>query len=530
MLSLENLKRRAKESEAEAIARWLAKAAKAAGMDGDAGGVVAEPKLDGLSVSLRYEGGALVQGATRGDGTQGDDVTANVAVVDGVATALKTKVVGTIEVRGEVLMRKAVFERLQLNFTTARNAAAGSLRLRDAAEASRRELNFVAHDVEGLSVDYSEKRRLLSAWGFQVAEPSLHLATIDEAAARLLAEYHASARAKRSEMESEIDGVVYKLDSFAAREACGATAKAPRWAVAHKFDDGAALAATALVDVRVSVGKRGTLTPIAVLDAVRLGDVEVQSATLHNAANVRRVLRGLRRGQTVWVRRAGDVIPQLAPRDVPEDGPPGDFDDWEAPATCPSCGAPTILGDDGERFCPASFDCRAQATERLAHFVSRRGCDLEGGVGRKRLQQLVDHGLIRSAADLLALDDDDIPRLAALDGWGIKSAAKLVGAVRARRRRPLALAAFLFAMGVPRVGWATAATLAANTGSWPTLWTVFCGRDDNAADDRDRLARLPGIGPAVIEACRAFAFDPDERAVVDRCAALLVISETGGPG
>ncbi|KAJ8601569.1 hypothetical protein CTAYLR_005216 [Chrysophaeum taylorii] len=526
MLSLENVKKKAGESEEAAIARWIGKVRKAAKSKA-LGGIVGEPKLDGLSVSLRYEAGSLAQGATRGDGTQGDDITENARVVEGVVHRLPEA--ASVEVRGEVVMRRSTFEKLKgsLSFASARNAAAGSLRQQDAATTRERGLSFVAHDVVGLEASYSAKRETLAAWGFAVAVPHERVKDDDDDAARTLAEYHRAVAAARGELEFDVDGVVYKVESQAARDASGATAKAPRWAIAHKFDSDAAVAATALRGVRVSVGKSGALTPIAELDPVKLGDVEVRSASLHNVATLREVLAGVRLGDPVLVRRAGDVIPQVVGGLQPEPVGRGDFEAWDAPDRCPSCATPTVRAPDGEKSCPAAFDCDAQAVERLAHFVSRRGLDLGANLGKKKIKQLVEANITRTGADLLELVDDDatLRRLEALDGWATKSATKLIDSLDQRRQRPLTLAAFLSSLGVPRLGKSTADLVARTAGSWDTLWQAFTAPDDHedARATRTRLAETRGIGVAAVDALRAFALDRRESAMAARAAACLVI-------
>lgn len=535
MLSLGNLRRKKQESEVDAIETWLIKAGKAS-KGRPLKGIVAEPKLDGLSVSLRYVNGALSQGATRGDGIQGDDVTENLLGVEGVRKEIAGGAEGVFEVRGEVMMRRSTFARLreELSFTSARNAAAGSLRQINASVTKERGLCFVAHDLVGDTVDdkeYSEKRRVLAQFGFDVAEPFLRVDQGDDASSQL-AKFHESLALSRDSLDYEIDGVVYKVDSAEARIASGSTAKAPRWAIAHKFDGDAAVAATKLLEVRVSVGKRGTMTPVAVLEPVGLGDVEVKSATLHNAQLLRTTLKGITLGGTVFVKRAGDVIPQIvpAPPDHGEtaDEREGDFDDWSPPSECPSCGTTTVEGADGELFCPNSFDCPAQAVERLAHFVSRNGVDLGAGLGKKKIEQLVQANIIQTCADLLELDHGDdvvVESLTRLFGWGEKSAEKFLGAVERRRKRPVTLATFIFALGVPRIGQTKATVLAAEAGEWDTLWTALGAPDDDeeAAALREKWEGTAGIGKVAMEALRAFALDPKESQVAERAAECLRI-------
>ena len=568
MLSLDNLKLKKDETPEMAIDRWLLKASKAATTktkkktakktkkNGDATTsdssdsedsedsllfVVAEPKLDGLSVALRYdaETGELMSAATRGDGGQGDDVTANALVVGGVVKKLNPAPGREVEVRGEVMMSKSTFARLRSankdagGLVTARNAAAGSLRQSDASITAARNLTFFAHEVVFKSVMKDEEdsywscwRAQMERWGFECAGPAAYCSSAAE-----LRDYYEEVCEGRERRDLEIDGVVYKLDSLKARERAGSTAKAPRWAIAHKFDDDAKTAATKLLGITVSVGKRGCLTPVASLEPVQVGGVTVASATLHNAASVRDLLRGREPGDAVLVRRAGDVIPQIVPRP-----PPGDhaaagessYDSWRLPEKCPSCGAKTEVleeGDEDTRYCPAAFDCPAQAMGRLSHFFARSALDLGAGVGKKKFEQLVEAKVVKNAADLLALGQEDGARLASLDGWGQTSVDKLLDAIDARRKRPVALANFLFALGAPRVGKGAAQKLAEATTSFEDLWALLKAPDtDEAAQhERERLAALRGIGAAAVAAFRQFALDPKEQDLAERAAALLTL-------
>ena len=515
LLSLENLKLKKGEAVEAGIDRWLAKARKAATKGGaeDSLYVVAEPKLDGLSVALRYAPvtGRLVSAATRGDGTQGDDVTMNAMQVSGIPHLLEPAPSAEIEVRGEVMMRRSTFLAVQ-NFTSPRNAAAGSLRNSDATTTAARNLSFFAHDVvseEDEEESWSLARERLTKWGFECPKPWDRASSAAE-----LREYYESAQEDREDRDLEIDGVVYKLDAMEARKCAGTTAKAPRWAVAHKFE-AAVVAATTLKEISVSVGKRGGLTPVAKLEPVSVGDVTVSSATLHNAAQVRATLKGVRLGDSVLVKRAGDVIPQIVPRETSQ---VGDFDDWRLPETCPSCGTPTVFLEDDEdsRYCPAAYDCPAQARERLAHFFSRSALDLGAGVGKKKLEQLVDHRIVRTPADLLALDDVDV--LAKLDGWGAKSAQKLLDAIERRKSTPVPYAKFLVALGAPRIGQTVAAKLAKDSLIFPDLWDGL-RQDDPAV--RTALAQLPGVGTAAIDAFAKFASDSTENDAVLHAASLL---------
>ncbi|KAH8073753.1 DNA ligase [Aureococcus anophagefferens] len=399
-----------------AVAKWLKKAQRACKGE-PLGAIVCEPKLDGLSVSLRYEDGALVQAATRGDGVQGDDVTANARAVAGVVESLGAR--GAVEIRGEVCVAVQTFRELAgADAANPRNYAAGSLRQSDAEETRRRRLRFVAHDAVGDAV-----------------------AAVDgddvEACAPALAAYHAELGARRPAVDSpaadelryEIDGAVFKVD---ARGAARVHGRAPRSRVALKFE-AEVLAATTLEGVEIGVGKRGVLTPVAKVAPVAVGGVVVRSATLHNFAMLRNPARG-RRVQGLGA--AGD-LPVLRARTVVDE-------------------------DAGRATCPNGVGCDDQAAGRLAHFVGRGAIDLaSGALGKKKLRQLVREGVARSPADLFdLLDDRDAAarRLEALDGWASTSAAKLLDALEARAARPLPLADFVYALGANRVGKAAAAS------------------------------------------------------------------------
>jgi len=480
-----------------------------------------------VSIVLRYAAnGDLVQASTRGDGNQGDDVTANAITVQGVLTKLEPAPGYDIEVRGEILMPESVFTSLQSqNLSTPRNAAAGSLRQLDPAITKKRKLLFIGYEIlakEG--INYDEKRKKLSQWGFMLPEPwdivSFAQSNINETAVAL-ANYHTQILKMRNDRELGVDGVVYKVNSWEACKNIGSTAKAPRWAIAYKYEDSAAVAATRLNGIRVSVGKRGILTPVAELEPVKLGDVTVSSATLHNPSNVRSVLKGVRLGDSVLVRRAGDVIPQLISSSI-ETETPGDFDDWIPPDRCPSCGTEPKQIDD-TFFCPAAFDCPAQATARLVHFFSRPALDLKAGLGKKKLEQLVDNHLVNTAADLLTFgtgDDTHINTLAQLDGWGPKSAKKLLDALYRIRTTPVPLTRFLIALGIPRIGNACAISIAKHyEGSFHDLWSILKNKD--ATEQRSQLAALPGVGPAAVDALHAFALDPADREHTERLLQLI---------
>jgi len=288
--------------------------------------------------------------------------------------------------------------------------------------------------------------------------------------------------------------------------------------------------ATRLVGIEVTVGRTGSLTPVALVEPVKVGGVTIKTASLHNEATLRRSLRGTTMNGVVLVKRAGDVIPQISPRFGPdEDAPPGDFDAWTLPEACPCCGTPTVrAASHDDVVCPAAFDCSAQATERLIHFIGRKALDFGSGVlGSKKLKQLVDEGVVRHAADLLELsaDADAADRLAALNGWAKPSAGKLLGSLKDRVARPVQLKTFIYALGAPRVGQGMAEKISKVARTWDALWAALVADDDAAQAYRADLAATKNVGAVAVDSLRAMALDAREREVIERCAAILTIAE-----
>ena len=539
MLSLDTLK--VKDGTVTTIAKWLKKTIKACAPEA-MHGIVGEPKLDGLSVSLTYEDGVLTQAATRGDGVVGDDVTQQILEGTDIPTSLEGGFTG--DVRGEVIVPVAFFRGLPKDAAvSARNYAAGSLRQKNASDVMGRGLRFVVHDVVGGADDYTERRAKAQKWGFEVAAPSIRVDVDDDvptdalpdhlqACAEKLAAYHASLGEQRpppavagtasnntDELPYEIDGVVFKVDAVKADAQAGFTARAPRARVALKFDRDAIVVTTTLLDVEIGVGRLGALTPVAKLEPVNCGGVTVSSATLHNFDVLRASLGGARIGDSVLVKRAGDVIPQIAPAIE------GTGDAWPPPKKCPRCGAPTRATGDGQVACTAGLQCDAQAAGRLQHALSRGALDLgSGSLGAKKVEQLVEEGVLRSAADLLDFvdaRDQSLSKLSALDGWGATSSEKVLDALETRAATPIPLAAFVFALGAPRIGKATAKRVANISGSWAALRR--CLAPTTAADDalRTALAEARGVGPAAVEGLLEFFCSEADAAVADRLAARL---------
>ncbi|WP_115367538.1 NAD-dependent DNA ligase LigA [Alteripontixanthobacter maritimus] len=463
----------------------------------------AEDKIDGLSLSLRYEGGALVMAATRGDGRVGENVTANVAHIADIPQAIEGAP-DVFEVRGEVYMERAAFAELNAAqeaagdklFANPRNAAAGSLRQKDARITAKRPLRFWAHgwgEVSDLPGNTQEAVvRQLADWGFPVSPQFKRAETLDQ----MLAAYEAI-NAARPDLPYEIDGVVYKVDRLDYQQRLGFVAKAPRWAIARKFP--AEQAQTTLESIDIQVGRTGKLTPVGRLAPVLVGGVTVTNVTLHNRDEIERL--GVRPGDRILVQRAGDVIPQVVEnltRD--EKRKPYAFPDH-----CPECGSEAVA-EEGEVDvrCTGGLICPAQRTERLKHFVSRGALDIDG-LGEKTIDQFFALGWLESPADIFRLRKkrEDI---LALDGWKEKSVDNLLASVE-NRRQPDA-ARLLFGLGIRHIGAVTARDLLKHFHTLPNLRkTAEAARagDDNAATE---LTDIDGIGPSVVEALGDFFHEP----------------------
>lgn len=464
---------------------------------------VAEPKLDGVAVSLIYVGGVLQRAATRGDGIRGEDITRNVRTIRSVPLRLRGE--GwprRFEVRGEILMPRDGFEALnararragEKTFVNPRNAAAGSLRQLDSRITARRPLEFCAyaageHPRAGWPPTHWDLLQRLRAWGLPVSARAARLSGLRECLA-----YYEKLSGERDGLAFDIDGIVYKIDAFEAQRELGFVARAPRWAIARKFP--AQEAVTTVLEVEFQVGRTGAITPVARLNPVFVGGVTVSSATLHNMDEIQRL--GLHRGDAIVVRRAGDVIPQVVSVIAARRAPAAAA--IEAPDTCPVCAAPVARACGSAALrCSAGLVCPAQLKASLRHFVGRRALDIDG-LGEKLVEQLVDRGLVRSVADLFALD---AATLGALERMGEKSSAKLLEALAASR--DTTLARFVFALGIREVGEATAEALAGHFGALEAI----------AAADREALEAVADVGPVVAGHVRQFFASPRNRAVVD---------------
>ena len=506
MMSLDNA------FNAQEVEDWVARVRRFLSLADDAPlAFTAEDKIDGLSCSLRYEKGVLVRAATRGDGQVGEDVTPNVAFIPDIPQSIAGEVPDVFEVRGEVYMAKADF--LALNaaqeevggklFANPRNAAAGSLRQKDATVTAKRPLKFWAHGWGAASAVPGATQQqvvdVLREWGFPVSALFRRV----EDTQGLLGSYEAIGEA-RPELPYEIDGVVYKVDRLDYQQRLGFVAKAPRWALAHKFP--AERAETTLENIDIQVGRTGKLTPVGRLAPVLVGGVTVTNVTLHNRNEIERL--GVRPGDRVVVQRAGDVIPQLVDnltRD--EKRTPFTF-----PDRCPECGSEAVA-EEGEVDvrCTGGLICPAQRTERLKHFVSRGALDIDG-LGEKTIDQFFALGWLESPADIFRLKDRRADILA-LDGWKERSVDNLLASVEARREPDAAR--LLFGLGIRHVGSVTARDLMKNFHELPALRSTA---EKAHAGDEDALASLvsiDGIGSAVVEALGDFFHEDHNKAVWD---------------
>ena len=504
MMSLDNA------FSAQEVEEWVARVRRFLSLADDAPlAFTAEDKIDGLSCSLRYEKGVLVRAATRGDGQVGEDVTPNVAFIPDIPQSIAGEVPDVFEVRGEVYMAKADF--LALNaaqedaggklFANPRNAAAGSLRQKDATVTAKRPLKFWAHGWGAASAVPGATQQqvvdVLREWGFPVSALFRRV----EDTQGLLGSYEAIGEA-RPELPYEIDGVVYKVDRLDYQQRLGFVAKAPRWALAHKFP--AERAETTLENIDIQVGRTGKLTPVGRLAPVLVGGVTVTNVTLHNRDEIERL--GVRPGDRVVVQRAGDVIPQLVDnltRD--EKRTPFTF-----PDRCPECGSEAVA-EEGEVDvrCTGGLICPAQRTERLKHFVSRGALDIDG-LGEKTIDQFFALGWLESPADIFRLKDRRADILA-LDGWKERSVDNLLASVEARREPDAAR--LLFGLGIRHVGSVTARDLMKNFHELPALRSTA---EKAHAGDEDALASLvsiDGIGSAVVEALGDFFHEDHNKAV-----------------
>ncbi|WP_207476899.1 NAD-dependent DNA ligase LigA [Arenibaculum pallidiluteum] len=477
---------------------------------------VAEPKVDGLSCSLRYEDGLLVLAATRGDGAEGEDVTENVRTIADVPKRLKDSPPGVIEVRGEVYMDRTEFldlnrrqqERGERPFANPRNAAAGSLRQLDPRITAGRPLRFFGYAWGELSAQLAptqwEARQRLKEFGFALNEPAERCDTVEAILA-----YYERIQVLRPSLSFDIDGVVYKVDRLDWQERLGFVSRAPRWAIAHKFP--AERAQTRLREITIQVGRTGALTPVAELEPVTVGGVVVSRATLHNEDEIQR--KDIRVGDQVVIQRAGDVIPQVVAV-VPELRPEGSVP-YVFPHICPVCGSDAVR-PEGEvvRRCTGGLICSAQAVERLRHFVSRDAFDIEG-LGEKIIREFWNEGRVRGPSDIFRLQETngrDFPRLEEREGWGARSVEKLFASIEARRR--IGLDRFVFALGIPQIGQATARLLARHYLSLDRLMDGMEGARTIGSEAMGELLSIGGIGQSMADDLIAFFHEEHNRKVI----------------
>ena len=479
--------------------------------------VVAEPKIDGLSCNLRYENGELVRAATRGDGYEGEDVTANVRTVQSIPHRLEGAPT-IFEARGEVYMRHADFAALNARqaeagkpvYANPRNFAAGSLRQLDPRITASRPLAFFAYAWGEISEPFASTQLGAIEAMRRFGLPTNPLTKLCHSTAEMLAHYRAI-EAERASLGYDIDGVVYKVDDLSLQRRLGFVSRSPRWAVAHKFP--AERATTVVEAIEINVGRTGALTPLAKLKPVTVGGVVVSNATLHNEDEIAR--KDVRVGDTVVVRRAGDVIPQIL-EVVLDKRPPG-AEPYQFPQTCPICGSAALREIDEKtgvadvvRRCTGKLVCAAQAVEGLKHFSSRNAFDIEG-LGDKQIELFFKEGLIRTAADIFTLkarDGQGRPPLREWEGFGETSVRNLFNAIDARRT--IALNRFLYALGIRHVGETNARRLARHFGEWAALRAA--ARAANAAEE---LSGIEGIGPVVVEAIADFFAEPRNEAALD---------------
>ncbi|MDC0648978.1 NAD-dependent DNA ligase LigA [Alphaproteobacteria bacterium] len=482
---------------------------------------VAEPKIDGLSLSLRYKDGKLVQAATRGDGTEGEDVTANVMQIASLPKQLSGSPPAIFEVRGEIYMDRHDF--LALNtaqekdgkriFANPRNAAAGSLRQKDVSITSKRKLQFFAYSMGETSAPIAETHwgflAVLHDFGFSVNDLSRRCDDV----ADLLATYQMIGR-QRVDLPYDIDGVVYKIDRHDYQQRLGQVARAPRWAMAHKFP--AEQAETVINAIDIQVGRTGALTPVARLAPISVGGVIVSNATLHNEDEITR--KDMRIGDRVAIQRAGDVIPQIVR--VLSDARTGNETVFDFPELCPVCHAAAIRPEgEAVRRCSGGLNCAAQLFEGLKHFVARDAFDIEG-LGARQIEQFIELGWVQTPADIFRLDDKSTA-MAKLDGYGDLSIKRLLSAIAVRRK--IGLERFIYALGIRQVGQATARLLALHYGSVEAMLAAL-NPDADLDAAHQALVEIDQIGAAMANDVTAFFGNPDlYRLIVDLVAELTIL-------
>ncbi len=503
--------------------------------DGDEIAFSAEPKIDGLSMSLRYENGELITGATRGDGAEGEDVTANVKTLKDVPHRLKRKtVLAVCEVRGEIYMTKAAF--LKLNerqkaagdtvFANPRNSAAGSLRQKDPSITASRPLGFFAYGWGEMSELPAKTQSGMVKWFETCGFTTNPLTKLCHSVEELLA-FHREIEERRAKLDYDIDGVVYKVDRLDWQERLGFVSRAPRWAIAHKFP--AEKATTIVRDIEIQVGRTGALTPVAKLEPVTVGGVVVQNATLHNFDEIARL--DVHIGDTVRIQRAGDVIPQVL--GIVEDRPRGEKR-FPVPKKCPCplktdvVREVTATGEAGAVLrCSGELACPYQTIEHLKHFVSRRAFDIDG-LGEKQIELFYERGWIKEPADIFTLEErNNKIRLEEEEGYGETSVRNLFNAIAARREIPLER--FIYALGIRHVGETTAVALARAYGSWAAFHDACLKLASGDEEAKEEMDALDQIGDTVIESLRDYFGEAHNRSRIERLAAQVRIRDAERP-
>lgn len=518
MLSLENA------MNTNEVEEFVSRAKRFVGMNYDEQlSVVAEPKIDGLSCSLRYEDGLLVLASTRGDGSVGENITANARTIRDIPLRLSiADPPQLLEVRGEIYMEREDFLKLNANreergepvFANPRNAAAGSIRQLDSRVTAKRPLRFIAYSwgeaIPAISGRYDEFIAFLRTLGFQTNDLTVTCNTVSE-----LVDFHAATASERATIAYDIDGVVYKINDIALQARLGFVGRTPRWAIAHKFP--AERAQTSCREIRIQVGRTGALTPVAELEPVNVGGVVVSRATLHNQDYIDEL--DLRVGDTCVIQRAGDVIPQVV--EVILDRRPDASEPYVFPGVCPECGSEAVRPEgEAVRRCTGGLICPAQLFEKLRHFVSREAFDIEG-LGKKQVAQLVENKLIREPADFFTLPQDSarMEKLGTLEGWGQRKLSKLADAIA--KSRSIELDRLIYALGVRFVGLANARLLARHYGEAISWLDGMKKLAENEVSEIFELTSIDGVGTKLVEELHDFFKEQHNQHAVERLLEVI---------